>query len=129
MTVHSNDALLALPPRPLRPDEREISAEWLARTCDVASAFVSNRQDDDPAIYRRIVIATGPGNAPSFLIHCPSGTHCWLVFRIAPQRVRRFPTLEAALNSVRPVFPHDEQQYLGRSRSMSRRSKRDGRGS
>ncbi len=78
---------------------------WLATACDVASAYVSERRSDDPALYRRIVVTVGPDPGPSFLIHAPGGISCWLVSSVGRgSDVRRFDSLRAALNSIRPVF-------------------------
>jgi hypothetical protein len=78
---------------------------WLAATCDVASAFVSERRSDDPALYRRIVVTVGPGQGPSHLVHAPTGISCWLVSSVGRgSEVRRFDSLRAALNAIRPVF-------------------------
>jgi hypothetical protein len=80
-------------------------AEWLAAAGDVTSAYVSNRRNDDPALHHRIIIATGPGDGPSHLVHAPSGRNIWVVFSAGPRtRVHRFQTLRAALNSIRPVL-------------------------
>jgi hypothetical protein len=80
-------------------------AEWLAAAGDVTSAYVSNRRNDDPALHHRIIIATGPGDGPSHLVHAPSGRNIWIVFSAGPRtKVHRFPTLRAALNSIRPVL-------------------------
>ena len=105
MTDRTGDVLRTFPPRSLNPDERELVAQWLAETYDVTSAFVSERRSDDPAIYRRVVITIGPEQQPSFLVHAPSGISCWLVSSVGRgSEVRRFDTLRAALNSIRPVF-------------------------
>jgi hypothetical protein len=97
--------LRTFPPRPLNPDERELVATWLAGTFDVASAYVSERRSDDPALYRRIVINLGPGPGPTHLIHAPTGISCWLVTSVLDGgNVQRFDNLRNALNSIRPVF-------------------------
>jgi|SRR5271165_199347 len=100
-----DDQLHAFRPRPLRPDERELVTEWLAAAGDIASAYVSARSSDDPAIYRRIVITEDGDGRPSYLIDTPTGTDYWVVlqFRPAPD-VRQFGTLREALNFVRPVL-------------------------
>ena len=80
-------------------------AEWLARAGDVAEAYVSSRRSDDPALYHRIVIITNPEDGPTHLIHAPSGRDIWIVLSLVLRtKVRRFRTLRAALNSVRPVL-------------------------
>ena len=119
MTDRTNEVLRTFPPRPLSPDERELVAEWLAATCNVASAFVSERRGDDPAIYRRIVITIGPGREPSFLVHAPMGMSCWLVYSPHERHgVHRFDTLRSALNFIRPVFA---EEAPARARSAGRR--------
>jgi hypothetical protein len=105
MPNRTGDVLRTFPPRPLNPDERALVDTWLAATCNVASAYVSERRSDDPALYHRIVIAIGPDPRPSFLIHAPAGISCWLVTSVGHgSDVRRFDSLRAALNSIRPVF-------------------------
>jgi len=109
MTDRTDHVLRTFPPRPLNPDERELVSAWLAGTCDIASAYVSERRSDDPAIYHRVVVTVGPERTPSFLIHAPTGLSCWLVSKVrgAPE-VRRYDSLRTALNSIRPVFPVGE---------------------
>ena len=99
------DAIRYFPPRPLTPDERALVAEWLALAGDIADTYVSNRRSDDPALYRRIVIVSKPDEGPSHLIHAPPSRAVWIVFTIGRRtKIQRFPTLRAALNSVRPVL-------------------------
>jgi hypothetical protein len=99
------DAIGQFPARRLSPDEHALVVEWLAAAGDVISAFVSNRRSDDPALHHRIVITTGPDDGPSHYIHAPSGRDIWIVFASGPRtRVRRFQSLRAALNSIRPVL-------------------------
>jgi hypothetical protein len=105
MTDRAGDVLRTFPPRPLNPDERALVDTWLAGTCNVASAYVSERRSDDPALYRRIVVSIGPDCRPSYLVHAPSGISCWLVSSVGHgSDVRRFDHLRAALNAIRPVF-------------------------
>ena len=97
--------LRTFPPRPLNPDERALVATWLAATSNVASAYVSERRSDDPALYRRVVVTVGQDRGPSCLIHAPVGLSCWLVSPVVQgSEVRRFDSLLAALNSIRPAF-------------------------
>jgi len=106
MADRMGDVLRTFPPRPPNPEERALVAEWLAGTCNVASAYVSERRGDDPTIYRRIVVATGPERTPSFLVHAPAGMNCWLVSSVGHgSDVQRFDNLRSALNSIRTVFP------------------------
>jgi hypothetical protein len=105
MTDRTGDVLRTFPPRPLNPDERALVGTWLAAACDIASAYVSERRSDDPALYRRIVVTVGPDRTPSFLIHAPTGISCWLLTSVGHgSQVQRFDTLRAALDSIRPVF-------------------------
>jgi len=105
MTDRTGDVLRTFPPRPLDPDERALVTTWLAATCNVAAAYVSERRSDDPALYRRIVVTIGPDQAPSCLIHAPLGINCWLVSSVGHgSQVQRFDSLPAALNSIRLVF-------------------------
>ena len=94
-----------LPARFPTPDERALVAEWLALASDVALAYVSSRSSDDPALYLRIVIVTKPDDGPSHIVYAPSGRDIWVVF--SPGRrcgVKRFRSLQTALNSVRSVL-------------------------
>jgi hypothetical protein len=93
------------PARLLTPDERALVAEWIAAAGDVAEAYVSNRRADDPALHHRIVIAAKADQGPSHLVHASSGRNIWIVFSLGRRtKIKRFPTLRAALNSVRPVL-------------------------
>jgi hypothetical protein len=99
------NAIRHFPARPLMPDERALVTEWLASAGDIAETYVSGRRDDDPAHYRRIVIVTKPDEGPSHFVHAPSGFDIWIVFSVGRRtRIQRFPTLRAALNSIRPVL-------------------------
>ena len=99
------DAIRNFPARLLTPDERALVTEWLTSVGDIAATYVSSRCDDDPAHYRRIVIVTKPDEGPSHLVHAPSGRDIWIVFSVGRRTsIQRFPTLRAALNSIRPVL-------------------------
>src|SRR5271167_4602019 len=99
------DSIRHFPARLLTPDEHGLLAEWLSAAGDIASAYVSNRRGDDPAYYRRIVIVTRPDEGPSHLVHAPTGRRDWVVFSRGPTyQIDIFPTLRAALNSIRPVL-------------------------
>jgi hypothetical protein len=99
------DAISQFPARRLTPDEYALVVEWLAAAGDVTSAYVSKRRSDDPALHHRIIIATGPGNAPSHFVHASSGRDIWIIFSSGRRtKIRRFQTLRAALNSIRPVL-------------------------
>jgi hypothetical protein len=101
----TRDLLLKYPPREIAPGERQYVDEWLARASDVSAAYVSGRRSDDPALYRRIVIAAGPGDEPTHLIHAPTGLRLWLKMTLGGDpRVEIFDTLVAALNSIRRVL-------------------------
>ena len=102
------DAISYFPARPLTPVEHALLAEWLAVAGDIAVAYVSSRRGDDPAYYRRIVVVTNYDEGPSHLVHAPSGRDMWLVYSFHEEpRIRSFPTLRAALNSIRPVLLAD----------------------
>ena len=99
------ERLLAIPAKPLRPDERRLVEEWLALAGDIVLTYESKRRSDDPALLNRIVISCGPTPQASHVVHSPSGTHLWLVTLIGPPlRVGQFATLRDALNSVRRVL-------------------------
>jgi hypothetical protein len=89
----------------LRPDERDLLAEWLAVAGDVSTAFVSSRRTDSPAIYRKIVISVDGDGEPTYLIDTPAGTDLWIVVRCRPvPDAYQFDSLRDALNFVRPVL-------------------------
>jgi hypothetical protein len=103
------DAIGHFPARLLTPEEHALVAEWLALAGDVAEAYVSNRRGDDPGYYRRIVIVTNSEDGPSHLVHAPTASQTWVVFSRGPQQtIEVFPTLRAALNSIRSVLAEPE---------------------
>lgn len=105
MSDQSDDHREALPPRLLRADERRLLDEWLALAGDVSSAFVSTRLNDNPMIYRKIVITVEGDGEPTFLIDSPAGTSLWIVVRCRPvPDAQEFGSLREALNFVRPVL-------------------------
>jgi hypothetical protein len=66
---------------------------------------VSGRKTDDPALYRRIVITDSSDGQPTHLIHCPERLRLWIKVTLGPNpRVEVFDTLQATLNSIRPVL-------------------------
>jgi hypothetical protein len=96
-------ALETFPPRPLTHGEREIVRQWATRADDVF-AFVSERRSDDPTIYRRIVISRSSTGQRLYLIRPPQGNDSWLVLSATEgDDVARCPTLQSALNFVRPA--------------------------
>ena len=111
------DALRHFPARPLTPIERGLVAQWLAGAGDVATACISNRRTDDPALQHRIVVFTKASDGPTHLVHAPSGRDVWIVLTLGRRtRVRRYRTLRAALNSVRPVFVGATEAVFSRSK-------------
>jgi hypothetical protein len=105
MSTDMQALLLRYPPRELSPLERQLADEWRALAGDISSAYVSGRKTDDPALYRRIVITDGSDGEPTHLIHCPERLRLWIKMTLGPyQRVEMFDTLQAALNSIRPVL-------------------------
>ena len=119
MLVRAEDILKTFPARPLRPDERELVAEWLAAAGDVSSAFVNQRQTDDPAIYRRIAISVERNGACTHLIHTPVHSDFWIVLNVGDKsEAHQFDTLLGALNFVRQVVGL-AQRPAKRSRSPS----------
>jgi hypothetical protein len=124
------DMICDLPARLLAPDERTLVAEWLSGAGDITEAYVSDRHGDDPALYHRVVIATKREAGPTHLVHAPSGRDIWIVLTLGRRtKIRRFRTLRAALNSVRPVLGEGTEkscQYAlveiaaGRSASRTR---------
>jgi hypothetical protein len=99
----SSKALLTFPPRPLTEWERETLRGWV-EAIDGFTAFVSERRSDDPAIYRRIVIARRRTRQHAYTIHTPEGMDVWIVASAAEgEDVGNFSTLRAALEFVQPV--------------------------
>jgi hypothetical protein len=98
------------PARPPTSDERALLGEWVAAAGDVALAYVSSRQSDDPVLRHRVVVITDPRTGPSHFVHAPPSRDIWMVFSRGRKgtRVSRFPTLLAALNSIKPVLVHVE---------------------
>ena len=98
--------MLTFPPRELSPFERELVSVWLALASDVPLAYVSVRRSDDPALYRRVVVSEASHGRPTHLLHRPGELNLWIKTTIGPPRIfETFPTLRAALNSIRPVLP------------------------
>jgi hypothetical protein len=105
MPIIIQDVLLRYPPRELSPLERELTNEWLGLAADISGAYVSGRKSDDPALHRRIVITDGSQGHPTHLIHCAERLRLWVKMTLGPyQCVEMFDTLQAALNSIRPVL-------------------------
>ena len=99
------DMILKFPARPPTPVERALVVEWLAAAGDVALAYVSSRDGDDPALKDRIIVVAEPGKGPSHIVHAPTGRDIWMVFAAGRRtRIQRFQSLRAALNSIRPVL-------------------------
>jgi hypothetical protein len=116
-------AIRHLPARLLKPEERALVSEWFAAAADIALAYVSSRLGDDPTLLHRIIVITKAQDGPSHIVHAPSGRDLWIVFAAGRRtRVRRFRTLRAALNFIRPVLveaeavdaPDEAKQYLVR---------------
>ena len=106
MANRTVDVLRTLPPRPLGQGERQLVAEWLAAAGDVALAYVSERRSDDPAIYRRVVVAMEADCVPTYLIHTPTNMDIWVLLHVSPDfEGRCFDSLRDALNFIRPVLP------------------------
>lgn len=106
-------AIRDFPARMLTPDQRALVGEWIAAAGDIAEAYVSNRRADDPAFYHRIVIAAKADEGPSHLVHASSGRNIWIVFSLGRRtKIKRFPTLRAALNSIRPVLAATELENV-----------------
>jgi hypothetical protein len=110
------------PPRLLRPEERALVAEWLAAAGDVASAYVSCRQGDDPATYRKIVIKVEKDEEPSYVISTAEDAGLWIVQPYQPQqRMIGFGSLRDALNSIRRVLPDTRKDAAAEALARWRR--------
>ena len=111
MSSYAHAVMLTFPPRELSPLERDQVREWLALAGDVADCHVSSRRSDDPALYRRIVVSDAPDGRPTHLIHHPRGLDLWVKMTVGPySHFEMFPTLPAALNSIRRVMVDGEQR-------------------
>jgi hypothetical protein len=107
--------MLTFPARELSVSERDLVAEWLARAGDVPNCYISTRKSDDPRLYRRIVVTDGPGSEPTHLIHGPLDQSVWIKTTAAPpRRIEAYPSLRAALNSIRRVLDDAGSVGVGR---------------
>jgi len=116
MPSNADNVILTFPPRPVSQWERALLTEWLAAThrkgLDIHRAFVSDRRGDDPKILGRIVVVLWSGPEPAYLLHSPTGFTFWAVMEApAWDEMQRFPTLRAALNSIRPVLDGPDAVY------------------
>ena len=103
-------ALHKFPARPPTPDDRVVLAEWLATAGDIALAYVSSRQSDDPALKHRIIVISEVGGQPSHFVFAPASRDVWIVLAKGRRtRLGRYKTLQAALNSIRPVLVNVDQ--------------------
>jgi RimJ/RimL family protein N-acetyltransferase len=109
MPSNADNVILTFPPRPISQWERALLAEWFAATqqddLGIARAYVSERRGDDPMIVGRIAIVVRPIKVPSHLIYSPAESTFWALSS-APAwgDLKRFRTLRAALNAVRPAL-------------------------
>jgi hypothetical protein len=116
MPSNADNVILTFPPRPVSQWEKALLAEWLAAThrngLDIHRAFVSERRGDDPKILGRIVVALWSSPEPEYLLHSPAGFTFWAVMEApAWDEMQRFPTLRAALNSIRAVLAGPDAVY------------------
>jgi hypothetical protein len=115
-----HDAIRHFPARPLTPDERALLTEWLAMAGDIASAYVIQRRHDDPDLMHRIIIVVSANDTPSYTVHAVPGRDIWIMSNLGQRtRIRRFRTLRAALNSIRPVL--EEAGHVGVRRKEQRK--------
>jgi hypothetical protein len=118
MPSNADNVILTFPPRPITLWQRNVVAEWFAGTqqqgLDIARAYVSERRGDDPMIAGRIAVVVWPNQEPTHLIYSPAESTFWVVSS-APSwgDLHRFGTLQAALNSIRPVFDEPEDSKSG----------------
>jgi hypothetical protein len=103
-------AISKYPARLPTPAERALVLEWLAAAGDVTLAYVGSRGSDEAAIKDRIVVYANGADDPSHLVHAAAGRDIWMVFALGRRtKTRRFRTLRAALNSIRPVLVEAER--------------------
>jgi hypothetical protein len=73
---------------------------------DGVIAYISQRSGDDPAMIGHIVVLKRGTWEPLYSVYCPLRLDHWIVTSLVEQsEVGAFPTLRAALNSIRPVLP------------------------
>jgi hypothetical protein len=102
MDHDAENVLTASPSRPLTDDEHQLLRAWIAAT-EVFSAFVSQRQDDDPTMCGRIIVLRRITKRHLYLIHCPEGSSRCIVFSADErENLGYFPTLRAALDYISP---------------------------
>lgn len=109
MPSPADNVILTFPPRMVSQGEQVLLAEWFAATqragLDVERAYTSERRGDDPNIVGRIVVMLRSSKHPAFLVFAPTKSLFWAVTSApAWDKVHRFRTLRAALNSIRPVL-------------------------
>jgi len=97
--------------RPVSQWERALLASWFAGTARtgveaIAAAYVSERSRDDPRLRNTIVIAARHKAEITYLIHCPLGESEWILTSgETAEELGRFPTLQDALDTIRPRRP------------------------
>ena len=105
MPIRAANVLSSFPPRPLGPSERALFDEWLSRAGDIALAYISGRESDDPRLQHRIVIHMEATSDLVWTAHAPSMGTAWLVGSLAqPAGMKVYDTLRDALNSIRAVL-------------------------
>jgi hypothetical protein len=118
MPSNADNVILTFPPRPISLWQRNLVADWFAAAkqqgMDISRAYVSERRGDDPMIAGRIAVVVWPNQEPTHLIYSPAESTFWVVSS-APSwgDLQRFRTLQAALNSIRPIFEEPEENQSG----------------
>jgi hypothetical protein len=92
-------------PRIMTIEEQSVLVQWLAAAPHGVSAYVSQRNTDDPSVAQRIVVTIRGTRQPLYSVHCPVGADFWIVTSLFEgSEVGLFPSLRAALNFVRPAL-------------------------
>jgi hypothetical protein len=114
MPSNADDVILTFPPRPISDWERALVAEWFAATrhddLGITRAYVSERRGGDPVLAGRTMVVELPNKLPSHVIYSPAGSIIWVTSSAPLWRdLRRFGTLRAALDAIRPVFDEPDE--------------------
>jgi hypothetical protein len=92
---------------------QSVLEQWLAAAPHGISAYVSQRNTDDPSMTRRIVVAVRGARHPPYSVHCPIGADFWIVtVLVEGSEVGLLPSLCAALDFVRPALGDLIDQWI-----------------
>jgi hypothetical protein len=107
-TKRTLNVATTFPARALRQDDRELFNVWLKEQAYSVSGYISDRRSDDPALYRKVVIAAQEGASPTHLVWSPTGLDIWIVQELPTGKLSSFASLGDALESIEPIGRHGE---------------------